>query len=55
MQKGRNRESIRHADDGDIRVSYDYDPVGQVTTVHHPNGTVTTYAYDQIGQKLRVT
>ena len=40
-EKGRNRETVQHADGEDVRVSYDYDPVGQVTTVHHPNGTQT--------------
>ena len=53
-EKGRNRETVQHADGEDVRVSYDYDPVGQVTTVHHPNGTQTTYTYDMLGRKLSV-
>jgi RHS repeat-associated protein len=53
-EKGRNRETVQHADGEDVRVSYDYDPVGQVTTVHHPNGTQTTYKYDLLGRKLSV-
>jgi len=37
-----------------VRVSYGYDAVGQVLTVHHPNGKTTAYQYDLLGHKLRV-
>ena len=53
-EKGRSRETVQHAGDEDVRVKYDYDPVGQVTTVHHPNGTITAYTYDMLGRKLSV-
>lgn len=33
---------------------YNYDPVGQVLTVQHPNGRETKYAYDLLGRKLMV-
>ena len=36
-EKGRNRETVQHASGDNITVKYDYDAVGQVTTVHHPN------------------
>ena len=42
--KGRNRETVQHAASGDVRVSYGYDAVGQVLTVHHPNGKTTASA-----------
>jgi len=53
-EKGRNRETVQHAASGDVRVSYGYDAVGQVLTVHHPNGKTTTYEYDLLGHKLKV-
>ena len=53
-EKGRNRETVQHASDDNITVKYDYDAVGQVTTVHHPNDKVTTYEYDLLGHKLKV-
>ncbi|MDO4957856.1 MAG: SpvB/TcaC N-terminal domain-containing protein [Prevotellaceae bacterium] len=52
--KQRNRETVQHSDDGEVVVKYDYDPVGQVLAVHHPNGSTTTYEYDLLGQKLKV-
>ena len=53
-EKGRNRETVQHAASGDVRVKYGYDAVGQVLTVHHPNGKTTTYEYDLLGHKLKV-
>ena len=53
-EKGRNRETVQHAASGDVRVKYDYDAVGQVLSVHHPNGKTTAYEYDLLGHKLRV-
>ena len=53
-EKGRNRETVQHAANGDVRVRYGYDAVGQVLTVHHPNGKTTTYQYDLLGHKLKV-
>ena len=53
-EKGRNRETVQHAASGDVRVKYGYDAVGQVLTVHHPNGKTTAYQYDLLGHKLRV-
>ena len=53
-EKGRNRETVQHAANGDVRVKYGYDAVGQVLTVHHPNGKTTAYQYDLLGHKLRV-
>ncbi len=53
-EKGRNRETVQHASGENITVKYDYDAVGQVTTVHHPNDKTTTYEYDLLGQKLKV-
>ena len=53
-EKGRNRETVQHAGGEDVRVRYGYDAVGQVLTVHHPNGKTTTYQYDLLGHKLRV-
>ena len=35
-------------------MSYGYDAVGQVLTVHHPNGKTTAYEYDLLGHKLKV-
>ena len=52
--KQRNRATVQHSDDGEVVVKYDYDPIGQVHTVYHPNGTTTTYEYDLLGQKLKV-
>ena len=52
--KGRNRETVQHARGEDITVKYNYDPVGQVMTVQHPNGRETKYAYDLLGRKLMV-
>ena len=52
--KGRNRETVQHARGEDITVKYNYDPVGQVMTVQHPNGKETKYAYDLLGRKLMV-
>ena len=52
--KGRNRETIQHISGDNIIVKYDYDAVGQVTTVHHPNDKTTTYEYDLLGHKLKV-
>ena len=40
-EKGRNRETVQHAASGDVRVKYDYDAVGQMLSVHHPNGKTT--------------
>ena len=54
-EKGRNRETVQHASGDNITVKYDYDAVGQVTTVHHPNDKVTTYEYDILGHKLKVS
>ena len=53
-EKGRQRETVQHAGGEDIRVQYDYDPMGQVITIHHPNNQKTTYDYDQLGRKLSV-
>ena len=53
-EKGRQRETVQHAGGEDIRVQYDYDPIGQVIAVHHPNDQKTTYEYDQLGRKLSV-
>ena len=53
-EKGRNRETVQHASGDNITVKYDYDAVGQVTTVHHPNDKTTTYEYDLLGHKLKV-
>ena len=52
--KGRNRATVQHSENGEIVVSYDYDPVGQVLAVHHPNGSTTTYEYDLLGQKTKI-
>ena len=52
--KGRNRETIQHISGDNIIVKYDYDAVGQITTVHHPNDKTTTYEYDLLGHKLKV-
>ena len=53
-EKGRNRQTVQHGDSEDVIVKYDYDAVGQVVAVHHPNGTQTTYKYDLLGRKLSV-
>ncbi|EKY02489.1 YD repeat protein, partial [Hoylesella saccharolytica F0055] len=53
-EKGRNRETMQHASGDNITVKYDYDAVGQVTTVHHPNDKTSTYEYDLLGHKLKV-
>ena len=53
-EKGRNRETVQHASGDNITVKYDYDAVGQVMTVHHPNDKTTTYEYDLLGHKLKV-
>lgn len=52
--KGRNCETIQHISGDNIIVKYDYDAVGQITTVHHPNDKTTTYEYDLLGRKLKV-
>ena len=53
-ERGRNRETVQHANGDDVTVKYDYDPVGQVMAVTHPNGHQTTYSYDLLGRKLMV-
>ncbi len=53
-EKGRNRQAVQHGESEDVVVRYDYDAVGQVVAVHHPNGTQTTYKYDLLGRKLSV-
>ena len=53
-EKGRQRETVQHAGGSDIRVKYEYDAVGQVMAVTHPNGHKTTYEYDLLGRKLKV-
>ena len=53
-ERGRNRETVQHANGEDITVKYDYDPIGQVMAVTHPNGHQTTYSYDLLGRKLIV-
>ena len=53
-EKGRNRQAVQHGESEDVVVKYDYDAVGQVVAVHHPNGTQTTYKYDLLGRKLSV-
>ena len=53
-EKGRNRQTVQHGESEDVVVRYDYDAVGQVVAVHHPNGTQTTYKYDLLGRKLSV-
>ena len=35
--KGCNRETTQHISGDNIIVKYDYNAVGQITTVHHPN------------------
>jgi RHS repeat-associated protein len=52
--RNRNRRTVQHAGGEDITVSYDYDPVNQVTAVYHPNGKTTSYKYDALGRKLTV-
>ena len=52
--KGRNRETIQHISGDNIIVKYDYDALGQISTVHHPNDKTTTYEYDLLGHKLKV-
>ena len=52
--KGRNRETTQHISGDNIIVKYDYDAVGQLTTVQHPNDKTTTYEYDLLGHKLKV-
>ena len=53
--KGRNRETIPPISGDNIIVKYDYDALGQISTVHHPNDKTTTYEYDLLGHKLKVT
>ena len=52
--KGRNRETIQHISGDNIIVKYDYNAVGQITTVHHPNDKPPTYEYDLLEHKLKV-
>lgn len=52
--KGRNRETTQHISGDNIIVKYDYDAVGQLTTVQHPNDKTTTYEYDLLEHKLKV-
>lgn len=52
--KGHNRETIQHMSGDNIIVKYDYDAVGQITTVHHPNDKPPTYEYDLLEHKLKV-
>ena len=52
--KGRQRATVQHDENGEVVVTYDYDAVGQVLAVHHPNGSTTTYEYDLLGQKTKV-
>ena len=52
--KGRNRETTQHISGDNIIVKYDYNAVGQITTVHHPNDKPPTYEYDLLEHKLKV-
>ena len=52
--KGHNRETIQHMSGDNIIVKYDYDAVGQINTVHHPNDKPPTYEYDLLEHKLKV-
>ncbi|MBF1585832.1 MAG: hypothetical protein HXO22_08800 [Prevotella sp.] len=52
--KGCNRETTQHISGDNIIVKYDYNAVGQITTVHHPNDKPPTYEYDLLEHKLKV-
>ena len=50
----RTVKTVRKGDGEDIVVEYDFNPLGELLSVTHPNKTQTLYTYDQLGNKLSV-
>lgn len=50
----RTTKTVRKGSPEDIVVTYDFNPLGELLTVTHPNGLQTKYTYDQLGNKLTV-
>jgi RHS repeat-associated protein len=61
ITKGSTTQAFNSADQltssitGAVTIAYDYDPIGDLTSVTDLSGTATDYSYDQIGQLLSVT
>ena len=53
-QRGRTRKTIQKGNGDDITVTYDYNAIGDLLTVTHPDDTQTKYTYDNLGRKLSV-
>ena len=53
---GRERKvkTVRKGSPEDIVVTYDFNPLGELLAVTHPNGLQTKYTYDGLGNKLSV-
>ena len=52
--RGRTTQTTRHSTEGDVTVKYQFNPLGELLQVTHPNGHNTTYTYDGLGRKLSV-
>lgn len=52
--RGRGRKTVRHADGQEIATEFNYNAIGELLSVIHPNKKRTTYAYDGLGRKLSV-
>ena len=47
-------KTVRKGSPEDIVVTYDFNPLGELLAVTHPNGLQTKYTYDGLGNKLSV-
>ncbi len=52
--RSRDRKTVRHADGLDVETSFNYNAIGELLSVVHPNKEVTTYEYDGLGRKTSV-
>ncbi len=48
------RKKIQKEGGDDITVTYDYNAIGDLLTVTHPDDTQTKYTYDNLGRKLSI-
>ncbi len=53
--RGKGRKTVRHADGQEIATEFNYNAIGELLSVIHPNNEVTTYRYDGLGRKLSVS
>lgn len=52
--RGRVRKTVRHAGGLEIVTEFNYNAIGELVSVVHPNKEVTTYEYDGLGRKTAV-